>query len=156
MSDFGLASCPEFDLVENSRSIQEAGNAQWMSIELLYSRGDLGTLIKTTKKSDMWALGMFAIEVRLLSARAHKALPNCHTFKILTGGLPFPNRGDMSIFVGVSKGNRPSRPEHPECCNTLWNVVEGCWKESPDERLTAKQALEIVEKLRGGCRVVRH
>ncbi|KAL5521152.1 hypothetical protein ACEPAG_9074 [Sanghuangporus baumii] len=128
ISDFGLTENDELLDEQPSISIQRAGNARWKAPELLEDEG-----AKRTQKSDIWAFGMFVIE-------------------ILTGKLPFPDAMTPTITVAVHKNELPERPTHPECSHELWNTIEGCWERHPDDRISAKRALRKLGKLDGsGC-----
>ncbi|EJD08484.1 kinase-like protein [Fomitiporia mediterranea MF3/22] len=121
--DFGLSTSTELDDEQPSKSIQRAGNAQWMAPEAL-----MDDVRKWTKKSDMWAFGMLMIE-------------------ILTGDLPFPNGNEPSILLDIKRGRLPLRPTHPECSDALWSLIQACWEMSPDERITAKAALDRMNQI---------
>ncbi|KAL5504910.1 hypothetical protein ACEPAH_7573 [Sanghuangporus vaninii] len=128
ISDFGLAANDELLDEQPSTSIQRAGNSRWKAPELLEDE-----VAKRTQKSDMWAFGMFAIE-------------------ILTGELPFPDATTPKITVAVHKNELPQRPAHPECSHELWTTIQRCWERCPEDRISAKGALRRLGKLDGsGC-----
>ncbi|KAL5532262.1 hypothetical protein ACEPAF_5831 [Sanghuangporus sanghuang] len=128
ISDFGLTANDELLDEQPSTSIQRAGNARWKAPELLEDE-----FAKRTQKSDMWAFGMFVIE-------------------ILTGELPFPDATTPTITVAVHKNELPERPAHPECSHELWSTIDGCWERCPEDRISAKKALRKLGKLDGsGC-----
>lgn len=66
----------------------------------------------------------------------------------MTEEPPFPELGDGAVINAVLEGRRPSRPTL--CSGTpldsLWNLLQNCWEESPEMRPTAAQ---IVERLMG-------
>ncbi|KAJ7113534.1 hypothetical protein C8R44DRAFT_984739 [Mycena epipterygia] len=72
-------------------------------------------------------------------------------YEILTGKVPFhelPN--DMAVILHVLKGKRLSQPSSSwgiseSTLDSLWELLEDCWKEMPDKRPTAAQ---IVERLK--------
>lgn len=51
----------ENDRHEMSRTLQMAGNPRWLAPEIIHLRRPA---TKVTKETDVWALGMFTIEVR--------------------------------------------------------------------------------------------
>ena len=47
------------------------------------------------------------------------------------------------LFSRISRGQRPKRPENiPDC---YWELIEKCWKQNPEERLTFEQITEILK-----------
>jgi hypothetical protein len=53
-------------------------------------------------------------------------------------------------MAAVTEGNRPLRPSDDRCHSRglndeIWNVIETCWAQEPNDRLSARQ---IVERLR--------
>ena len=54
----------------------------------------------------------------------------------------------MTKVAGVLsmwKGNRPSRPHHPELTDGLWGVIEGCWRMDPARRITVQEVVDALE-----------
>jgi serine/threonine protein kinase len=70
--------------------------------------------------------------------------------QMLTGSYPFPELPtDMAVALAVIAGLRPSRP--PSCSGSpsldgLWNLLQKCWEDSPENRPVAS---EIVKHLMG-------
>ncbi|KAJ7839426.1 hypothetical protein B0H14DRAFT_2316590, partial [Mycena olivaceomarginata] len=64
--------------------------------------------------------------------------------QIFTGTTLFPElRYDTQVMKHVGLGNRPLRPAL-ENIDGVWELLENCWKQQPEERLTA---VKVVEKL---------
>ncbi|KAJ6561955.1 kinase-like domain-containing protein, partial [Mycena capillaripes] len=65
----------------------------------------------------------------------------CLVYELLTGKPPFPELyTDIAVAIAVIEGRRPSRP--PSCSGTLpldglWNLLQNCWEENPENRPTA-------------------
>ncbi|KAJ7018999.1 kinase-like domain-containing protein [Mycena alexandri] len=74
----------------------------------------------------------------------------CLVYELLTGKAPFPElNNDVAVAMTVIEGGRPSRPS--SCSGTssldaLWNLLQNCWEEKPENRPTASQ---LVERLKG-------
>ena len=63
---------------------------------------------------------------------------------------PFHQYSEFAVLGLVLDGVRPPRPHHIndteiEMTDSLWSVLEQCWKESPQERPTAPDLLKLIE-----------
>ncbi|KAJ7822996.1 kinase-like domain-containing protein [Mycena olivaceomarginata] len=74
----------------------------------------------------------------------------CLVYELLTGKAPFPELyTDVAVAMAVIEGRRPT---HPSSCSgtssldALWNLLQNCWEEKPENRPTASQ---LVERLKG-------
>ena len=106
-------------------TLLEGGTQRWMSPELLDPKhfGLYGS--HPTKESDRFALGMALYE-------------------ILSGEAPFGELGPHVASVRILAGQRPGRPEGErgeQFTDSLWNVLERCWRHKPGDRATAKEVL---------------
>ena len=54
--------------------------------------------------------------------------------QVLTGEVPFRDKSDWVIASAVLKGNRPSRPAHRSCTDSLWALIQRCWDHEPHVR----------------------
>ncbi|KAJ7113484.1 kinase-like domain-containing protein [Mycena epipterygia] len=125
IADFGLASITDAMTVRFTHSTvsSRGGTGRYLAPELV--QGD-----KAHFGSDVYAFA-------------------CVCYEILTGKVPFhelPN--DMAVMFKVVEGRWPSQPS--SCSGTvaldsLWGLLQDCWKETPDRRPTAVQ---IVERLK--------
>jgi serine/threonine protein kinase len=100
----------------------EYGWIQWMSPELLDPEKFGLKNNHPTVKSDIYALAMVAHQV-------------------LSGQDPFFPCRDSEVAVMVLDGERPQRPGGEPFTNEIWNLLELCWKQQPNERPTAKRVL---------------
>ncbi|KAF8188796.1 kinase-like domain-containing protein [Mycena galopus ATCC 62051] len=72
----------------------------------------------------------------------------CLVYELMAGNPPFPELyTDVAVAMAVIEGRRPSRP--PSCSGTssldgLWNLVQNCWEENPQNRPTASQLVECL------------
>jgi len=82
-----------------------------------------------TKESDCYALGMVVYEV-------------------LSGQTPFaPSRGFI-IIPKVLEGERPGRPQGERgrlFTDSIWGVLECCWRPRPSDRTSVKDVLLCLE-----------
>ena len=105
-----------------------AGTARWMSPELLNPQKYGLSTIHTTKESDFYALGMVVYE-------------------ILSGSTPFGGDNSFAILRKVLEGERPERPEGYTAklfTDSIWGVVERCWRDQPKERASARDVLRCL------------
>ncbi|KAJ7586621.1 kinase-like domain-containing protein [Mycena floridula] len=119
--DFGLSTIAASQMT-SSASSNSAGTPAWQAPEILEYHG------RNTQKSDMYSFA-------------------CVCYEVFTGKRPFceqVNFSDMAIMLKVMKGERPMRPASSKLNDTVWNCMEDCWKQNPDERPTAE---EIVRRL---------
>ncbi|KAJ7113481.1 kinase-like domain-containing protein, partial [Mycena epipterygia] len=119
IADFGLSSITDAMTVRFTHSTvsSRGGTGRYLAPELC--RGE-----KAHLGSDVYAFA-------------------CVCYEIFTGKVPFhefPN--DMVVMLQVIDGKRPLQPS--SCSGTaaldsLWELLQDCWKEAPDKRPTAVQ-----------------
>ena len=96
-----------------------------MSPELLDPEQFGLTKSHPTTQSDCYALGMVIYEV-------------------LSGRTPFSTDRPFIIPIKILRGERPERPQGEAgklFTDSIWDVVERCWKPESSERITAKGVL---------------
>ena len=78
----------------------------------------------------------------------------------MSGTTPFHNEGDDEIADKVTTGVRPEWPSNnpsQELVDGLWEQIEACWSQEPNERPTASKALltlmALAEARRQGAEV---
>ena len=97
---------------------------RWMSPELLAPQKFGLKTCHPTKSSDCYSLGMVIYET-------------------ISGNVPFHEVHDMAVFLKVVEGERP-------CCkvgfvDSLWEMVEQCWKSEPGDRPSIENILQYLE-----------
>ncbi|KAJ7130868.1 kinase-like domain-containing protein [Mycena filopes] len=129
--DFGLSSIADVTLrfAQSTTSTTLQGTQRYYAPELLKPIGP--GLSKKNFASDVYAFA-------------------CVCYEILTENVPFhEERNDMAVMFRVLDGARPSRPAlcmgSPRLDN-LWQLIESCWQQKPEDRPTAVQ---IVQRLQG-------
>jgi len=78
-----------------------------------------------TKASDCYALGMVIYEV-------------------LSGQTPFDQYSFLAVVWKVLEGERPERPQGAQGAlftDSIWGILEVCWKPQPGDRISAKDVL---------------
>jgi serine/threonine protein kinase len=90
--------------------------------------------LKVTRYSDVWSFAMLALE-------------------LLTGKVPFPDKFlDAAVILALIQGERPKHPRSPEVIgrglnNELWQYLCGCWKSSPEDRLSLRTLHDLLNTL---------
>ena len=54
--------------------------------------------------------------------------------QVLTGEVPFGDKSDWVVVQAVCRGDRPSRPAHRSCTDSLWALIQRCWHQDPPLR----------------------
>jgi hypothetical protein len=68
----------------------------------------------------------------------------------LTGTTPFPNASDEEIVAGVGMGYRPDYPykiPSQGLVDELWDQIEACWHDDPEQRPAALTVLQFLQGL---------
>ena len=107
----------------------DGGTVRWMSPELLDPEEFGLPKSRPTIESDCYALGMVIYEV-------------------LSGQAPFSTYNSFTVLRKVLDGERPERPQGEAgkvFTDSIWDIVELCWKMKPKERATAKAVLACLE-----------
>ena len=123
--DFGLAS-----IIPNEETFASTGIAggtiMWMSPELLALEMFGLQEDHPTKESDCYALGMVIYEV-------------------LSGHAPWFGYRHFAAMRMVLDGERPKRPQGAWFTDSIWEMLELCWKSQPSERISAETVLLCLE-----------
>ena len=126
VADFGLLtliSDPTNGLSSNI-SMQGGGTARWMSPELINPERFGLENSRPTKPSDCYALGMVIYET-------------------ISGHPPFHKDSNLSVFAKVLDGKRP--PREARFTDSLWKMLEVCWKPQPGDRPSIEDVLRCLE-----------
>ena len=124
LANFGLLTIISDEPTITS-TVVGATMAYWMSPELLFP--DKFGLKEThpTKASDCYGLGMLVYEV-------------------LSGQTPFSQHPFFTVVMRILDGERPERPQGTQgvrFTDSIWAMLELCWKQQPCDRISAKDAL---------------
>ena len=128
LSDFGFTTIAAGQSIDISSWV-EGGTYQWMSPELINPESCGLKKIRPTKESDCYALGMVVYEV-------------------LSGRTPFAPWKAILVVQKVPQGERPKRPEGEGGAlftDSIWRMLELCWKHQPHERISAEDVLPYLE-----------
>ncbi|KAF8759904.1 hypothetical protein RHS01_01656 [Rhizoctonia solani] len=121
ISNFNYSILAESATVISHTANLGGGSLRWMAPELLPSADDdLERVVKRTKQSDVYALGMTLLE-------------------IITGRVPYSEcETDHGVFVTLEKRERPVRPKEllgdDVKQGTMWKLMLWCWDFEPSAR----------------------
>ena len=124
IADFGLLTIVSDQETFLLVTCTEGGTIPWMSPELLDPERFGFEEFRLTKESDCYALGMVIYEV-------------------LSGRTPF--NWSLALAGKITNGERPTRPQGVQgewFGDSLWEMLEGCWKAQPKDRPSVKTVLE--------------
>ncbi|KAG5335134.1 hypothetical protein C0989_002325 [Termitomyces sp. Mn162] len=132
ISDFGISFVLDSDIVAwTTQSVESSkgGSSRWQAPELL-TTGENDEVVTCTTPSDIYALG-------------------CVFYEIFVGNVPFYNISrDATVISKVQSGMRPPKPLESDLpwqnwglTESIWILIEDCWKENPSQRPTAEQVL---------------
>ena len=72
-------------------------------------------------------------------------------YEVLSGHIPFHDlRNDDLVGAKILAGIRPERPQGVEgvwFTDTVWEILERCWKQQPADRPDVSDALECFERV---------
>ena len=63
-------------------------------------------------------------------------------YETISGNLPFHKDTDLTVFVKVLEGGRPSRGVR--FTDTLWTMLELCWTPQPNARPSIEDVLQCL------------
>ena len=72
------------------------------------------------------------------------------------GKPPFAGRIEPGVISSVFQNDRPPRPVHPECSDSLWVTINQCWASNPSSRMTIAEVIEILEAELDGSPATAH
>lgn len=99
---------------------------------------------RPTKASDMYAFGVVAWEVRAICPGASNPLTR-ESRQIITGRPPFSEMTEIVATYSMLNGARPPRPNHHEISDRVWYMIERCWHNTPSQRMSAGEAVNLLE-----------
>ena len=86
-----------------------------------------------SKAADVFAFGMFAVEV-------------------FTGKIPFEGQKNEAVVLRISKGGRPEMPENAQATGLtleIWNLLESCRLQDPKKQPTMRDVVRRWQKFVG-------
>lgn len=126
MTEYGLApvnSDPSFTVAATPGAV---GSSRWLAPEIINPpRKGNDTLVMESKPADVFAFGMFAVEV-------------------FTGKIPFEEQKNEAVVLQISRGGRPVMPANAQAVgltSEMWKLLESCWQQNPKKRPTMDEVV---------------
>ena len=140
LTEYGLApinSDPSFTIAATPGAV---GTSRWLAPEIITSARTGGsTPVTESKAADVFAFGMFALEV-------------------FTGKIPFGELKNEAVVYRVSRGVRPEMPRNAQAVgltDDVWTLLESCWQQDPQKRPSMEEVVRrwrvFVENGVGKC-----
>ncbi|KAF7966471.1 hypothetical protein HWV62_38170 [Athelia sp. TMB] len=135
LADFGLSLAKGTGSIRSTmRSTGSFGTVRWMAPEFFSSPDDSDSEANETRRpdqlSDVYSFAMVCYE-------------------IFSERIPFEGKNDLQVIRAVSIGKRPERPANAHSrglTDDVWGIMDDCWAQLPEKRLSAGQA---VGRMRG-------
>ena len=122
LCDFGMAK------IKTASSASTATSGKGITVK--WTPPELFDGVKKSKTSDMYSVGMTLWEIAFRE-------------------LPLPDMPDQAYLNFVMSGKRPPLPTRKEtgCPIRYGKVVDACWAQAPESRMSAAKALEELEAM---------
>ncbi|KAF8962977.1 TKL/TKL-ccin protein kinase [Flammula alnicola] len=134
LCDFGLSTLLLEECQDDGISVQSVytshlgGSVRWADAYLFRSFDDDKPPIIGTP-NDIYSFGSVMLE-------------------ILSGRMPYHYlRTDAQVVIQLHQGIKPRRPASTFVDDDQWDVIQRCWKESPEDRPTAQDVLRFTQDL---------
>ncbi|KAF9646894.1 kinase-like protein [Thelephora ganbajun] len=131
LTEYGLApinSDPSFTVAATPGAV---GGSRWLAPEIIIPpRKGNGIPVMESKAADVFAFGMFAVEV-------------------FTGKIPFEEQKNEAVVLRISQGGRPEMPPNARAVGLtgeMWKLLESCWQQTPKKRPTMEEVVRRWQK----------
>ena len=131
LTEFGLApinSDPSFTVAATPGAV---GTSRWLAPEIINPTRKGNTMpTMESKAADVFAFGMFAVEV-------------------FTGKIPFEEQKNEAVVLRISRGGRPGMPGDAQAVGLtgeMWMLLESCWQQNSKKRPTMEEVVRRWQK----------
>ena len=147
---YGHARITDFGLTRNQSAAEQmsatpGGTARWTAPEISEGQGT------QSKKADVFSLAMVMVEVGFGERICSRPLTDrlYASMKIFTGSAPFDLDLHLPITatLAIMRGERPTRPVHPDFTDKLWTLMQYCWSQDPHSRPDVSEVLRDLRSL---------
>ena len=121
---------------------------QWTAPELLEIGRNAVNIGAPTVQSDIFALGMVAVEVTASILSNALVIPKLLHFQVFTGRKPFPRHRTLGV-PDIARGKRPLRPSQTSnlgLSGELWAAIESLWAHQAGDRLPLSTFIDLLER----------
>ncbi|KAF9448075.1 kinase-like protein [Macrolepiota fuliginosa MF-IS2] len=132
LADFGLSAVMDADVIRWASlktGAQVGGTARWMAPEII-DGAEIG-LLRPSSASDVYSLASVMIEV-------------------FTGEVPYHEiPQSVTVIAKIIRGIKPAKPKREkalELTEGIWKIMQKCWSDTPSDRPTVDQVLELLRK----------
>ncbi|KAG2062405.1 kinase-like protein [Suillus hirtellus] len=124
VADYGIhIFCIEFHDTSYIRS-----NVRWAAPENFQVPEDDESISSLRLASDIYSFG-------------------CIMLQVFTGRIPYSEfRNDYEVPVKILRGRKPARPVIPSIADTLWDFIQKCWLDEPEQRPSAREVLIFIQE----------
>ena len=134
LTEYRLApinSDPSFTVAATPGAV---GTSRWLAPEIINpARRGITIPVRDSKAADVFAFGMFAVEV-------------------FTGKVPFEEQRDEAVVLRISQGGRPEMPQNAQevgLTDEMWRLFESCWRQNPKKRPTMPKVVRKWQRFVG-------
>ena len=122
-----------------SASSQHGNTPRWAAPEVL----EEGIY---SKEADIFSFAMVMIEVRHGRSAVYRVLIYCGfiSLQVFTGTIPFRDKTTAAAIHDIMSGTRPPQPTHPTFTVELWELMQNCWNQDPQERPETADVLSVL------------
>ena len=132
MTEYGLAPINNHPYLTYTAVSEALVTSRWQAPEIINrSRNGNGEPMVESKAADVFAFGMFTVEV-------------------FTGKIPFEElKKNEEVVLRISRGYRPEKPENAQAVgltDEIWKFTESCWHQNPKKRPNMEEVVRRWQK----------
>lgn len=111
------------------------GNARWAAPEIIcITNNETNTNRTVTTQSDVYSFGSIMLEVSEPASPSiqKQAIDQAQTF---TGRRPYHYlHREVQVLLELQNGNKPRRPTESCVTDWIWEKINQCWADCPEDR----------------------
>jgi len=120
------------------------GNARWAAPEI-YSITNNEAAPSVTVQSDVYSFGCILLEVNPPTSYNYSPTLQVIT-QILSGQVPYHYLlREGQVLMELHNGKKPNRPTEVFIADTLWDIINTCWADTPNDRPTMEKVCKDIK-----------